>query len=120
MSARTVTVYTVDHGDVTIPEPAWCVEEHTFESYREDIQHTGPELELEVPVEGGVVPVFTAAIVKRPFSPSDPRTLVQLEVDEWRSFDPAGLDALAAALVEHAATLRRLARELAVLQEADL
>ncbi|MFK4595741.1 DUF6907 domain-containing protein [Streptomyces pristinaespiralis] len=119
MSARTVTVHTVDHGDVTIPEPSWCVEEHTFEAYRVDIQHTGPDLVLTVPAEGDVVPVFTAAIVKRPFSPQDPRTLVQLEVDEWRSFDAAGLDALAASLVEHAATLRKLARELSVLQEAD-
>jgi hypothetical protein len=119
VSARTVTVYTVDHGDVTMPEPSWCVEEHTFEGYREDIQHTGAELVMEVPAEGYAVPVFTAAVVQRPFSPTDARTLVQLEVDEWRSFDPAGLDALAAALVEHAATLRKLARELTVLQEAD-
>lgn len=119
MSARTVTVATVDQGDVTIPEPSWCLGDHQATRYREDIQHLGADLVLTVPADGDVVPVFTAAVVQRPFSPTDPRTLVQVEVDEWRGFDSPGLDVLAAALVEHAATLRRLARELTVLQEVD-
>jgi hypothetical protein len=40
---RTVTLPTEDHGDVTLPEPAWCQgHESTPGDLRADILHQGP------------------------------------------------------------------------------
>lgn len=112
-----VTVPTADHGDVTLPEPSWCAGGHPAEGYREDIEHQGVDVRLMVPTPcHGSVVAFTASFVQRPFSPSDARTLVTVELDEWHEFDQAGLDGLAAALVEHAAVLRHMSRELAYLR----
>lgn len=120
MSARTVTVQTVDHGAVTLPEPSWCVARHDVEGYREDISHEGAPFPLLVPTDchGHVetLPVFFSC---RPFSAS-PAVHAVLELDQWHEFSPAGLDRAAAALVEHAATLRAFARQLSVMRGEGL
>lgn len=44
---RTVTLATTDHGNVTIPEPDWCVGHADHRPvHRTDLSHCGPELSL--------------------------------------------------------------------------
>ncbi|MGW3846869.1 DUF6907 domain-containing protein [Streptomyces fagopyri] len=45
---RTVTLATVDHGDVTIPCPAWCAGHSHHDPHTEyvDIIHSSPEITL--------------------------------------------------------------------------
>ncbi|MFG2330185.1 DUF6907 domain-containing protein [Streptomyces sp. NPDC048604] len=118
MTARKVTVWTGDHGDVTIPEPVWCLDEHEGENYRQDIEHRGADMPAVVETScHGPVPTLVACLVQRPFSERDRRTLVSLDLgDDWHELAAPDLDAAAAVLVEHAATLRRLARELRVME----
>ncbi|MET7711027.1 hypothetical protein [Streptomyces sp. NPDC005407] len=122
MSApRTVTVPTLDHGDIVIPEPAWCAgHDGQPPQYRIDIGHTGPERELIVPTSRGPVPLMVTAIEQRPFigdrfPGTAPLVWLGISSDGYPS-SPAQLDQLANALVGHAATLRALARRLAVLR----
>ncbi|MEV6651185.1 hypothetical protein [Streptomyces sp. NPDC051219] len=112
---RTVTVQTIDHGPVTIPEPEWCRGEHPAGWERSAIVHYGADLPASVPVPGGRAGTAAASLVQRPFD-DDTRTLVEVELDQHYAFDAAGLDLVAAALVEHASVLRHLARELPFLQ----
>ncbi|MFK0154046.1 DUF6907 domain-containing protein [Streptomyces sp. NPDC090493] len=44
---RTVTLATSDHGDVTLPEPAWCAgcSHHDPETQRADLIQVGPPVE---------------------------------------------------------------------------
>ena len=41
---RTVTLATADHGNVTLPEPSWCVghADHRPDTFRVDLAHAGP------------------------------------------------------------------------------
>ena len=118
MSApRTVTIRTADHGDVTVTEPDWCTADHAYEQYREDIEHSGAVTHLVISTEcHGPVAAMPVGFVWRPFSPTDNRITAAIELDAWHEFDPAGLDRAAAALVEHAATLRVYARQLSTLR----
>lgn len=115
MSApRTVTVPTLDHGPVTIPEPAWCIgHEGLHPEYRVDLDHRGPTLELDFGDHG----LWNALLVQAPFvTLSSRETGIHVEqLGYAKTLDPAGLDALADALVEHAAQLRTLARQLSTL-----
>lgn len=116
--ARTVTVHTIDHGPVTLPEPAWCLSEHPGDGHRVDISHEGPEAELALPTWAGPRTLMHAVFEQRPFTERRPGRgpFVNVEIGgDWYPADPAGLDQMAAALVEHACTLRALARQLAVL-----
>ncbi|MFD5425229.1 DUF6907 domain-containing protein [Streptomyces sp. NPDC127084] len=111
---RIVAITTADHGDVTLLEPSWCLGEHPAEGCREDVEHKCADVRLMVPTAcHGPVLVLTASLVQRPFSPSDRRTLVAAELDQWHEFDAPVLDAVAAALVQHTETLRCPARRLA-------
>ncbi|MEY9489044.1 hypothetical protein RKD26_004838 [Streptomyces calvus] len=91
MNARTVTVFTVDHGEVTLPEPFWCRGEHPAEGYREDIEHQGEDVSLmvETPCHG-VVQLLTAALFQRPFSthgPTGPLVAVEAGEAELHEYD---------------------------------
>lgn len=115
---RTVTVHTADHGDVTLPEPTWCLGEHAEQNggHRADISHDGPEMALEF--EGREL--LSAGLVAYPFAERlarGPVAAVDLGGD-WHSLDADGLRALAARLVVHAGRLRDLASELAALERA--
>ncbi|AIV35920.1 DUF6907 domain-containing protein [Streptomyces sp. CCM_MD2014] len=70
MSAgRTVTVRTLDHGDVTVPEPSWCLGRHDQDVYRSDIWHEGEEVPLLVTTPcHGRVPLLRATVVQKPFA----------------------------------------------------
>ncbi|MFJ9375414.1 DUF6907 domain-containing protein [Streptomyces sp. NPDC101455] len=111
---RTVTIHTSDRGPVTIPEPTWCLGEHVADGCWIDITHSGPEETLEFRDE----PLWTLELITDPTVPDPARRLPRLYVEQTgfaRTLDPAGLDALADALVEHAAGLRARAQELAML-----
>jgi len=115
MSApRTVTLPTIDHGDVTLPEPSWCIG-HADDrpDHRADILHRGPDVTLTFRGHH----ITDACLVQSPFSTVDIPELgsstpgVSISVIA-RTLDPAGLYDLAAALDGYADRLRGLADEL--------
>lgn len=112
----TVTLHTLDAGRVTLPEPSWCTgHDGQQPEYRADLNHTGPEHQLAF----GDVPLWEAMLSQHPCGRGPRQTgLYVAQLGYARTLDPAGLDALAAALVEHAGALRHLARDLAVLLAA--
>ncbi|MEV1054647.1 hypothetical protein [Streptomyces sp. NPDC049887] len=118
---KMVTIPTVDHGDVTVPCPAWCTGEfHQAGGHRVDITHSSPETELTVPTGTGSAVLLRLTLEQRPFTERPPRDVVfaSVEVDGDRyACDPAQLDELARGLVEAAPRLRSMARRLAVLRE---
>ena len=105
MSApRIVSVRTVDHGVVDLPEPGWCVEAHRDDVHRADIHHQGTEHAASVDVPGaGRVPFLTAFLSQYPFAEHARRRIaVAVEIEgEHYEFDPAGLGDLAAAITSH-------------------
>lgn len=115
---RTVTVPTLDHGDIVIPEPAWCAG-HTGKrpELRCDTGHTGPA--HHVAYQGHEL-AYTA-LVQYPFSEHSDRGVgVVVELGQLgHRLTPDELDELAAVLVDYAGTLRHLARQLSVLQAED-
>ena len=117
-ASRTVTIETVDHGTVTIPEPTWCIAAHDIKGYREDIEHVSAQTPLLIPTRShGLVIAMPVFFVWRPFSSNDNQINAAIVTDvESHEFDPAGLDQVAAALVEHARTIRVYARQLSTLR----
>lgn len=117
-AGRTVTVQTLDHGEVTMPEPSWCTghDRHPV-GYRADVQHVGPITGFDVSVRGEEVDYMQASLAQRPFSAILRRTpYVWLNVDGMDfEVEPTDLDAIAAQLVEHATLLRHTARSLSYL-----
>lgn len=82
MSAgRTVTVHTLDHGDVTIPEPVWCLGAHADGEHQADIWHEGEQVPLLVSTPcHGMVPLLTATVVQKPFATDvDPHLAVVID-----------------------------------------
>lgn len=121
MSApRTVTIRTSDHGPVTVPEPEWCVGRHLPDEMRVDITHTSKMHGLNIDNSPhGPINLANACLGSEPFT-ADPRVYVGIEMgSDWLSCDPDEADAVAAGLVEFAATIRRLARQCAALRATD-
>lgn len=115
---RTVTVPTLDCGDVTVPEPAWCVDSHDQEPEAlRDTGHRGPQHRAEFYGHE----VATAELVQDPFAERSDRNIgVYVAMGYLAStLTPAELDELAALLVDYAGTLRRLARQLSVLRTQE-
>jgi hypothetical protein len=105
-------VRTIDHGPVTLPEPAWCLGDHEAGGYRTDLSHTGEEHRFDFDDEVLLIASFT----QDPFATRGPRT-AGLYVEQTgfaRTLDPDEVDQFAASLVEHAAALRALARQLVI------
>ncbi|WP_328846096.1 DUF6907 domain-containing protein [Streptomyces sp. NBC_00258] len=95
-----------------VDEPDWCAG-HSADvaEFKPDVTHYGPPETLDFQGET----LWTVMLAQSPFaSDADARTIgVYVESGSLAtSLDPAGLDALAAALVEHAAVLRHRARVL--------
>lgn len=115
--ARTVTVPTLDHGLVVMPEPDWCIG-HTEDRPELlcDTGHIGARHTMTF--EG--LELGMAALVQDPFvvhSDRGVRALVELgELAHGLTSDE--LDALAAVLVDYARTLRHLSRQLSALRTA--
>lgn len=115
--AGVVTVQTDDHGPVEVKEPSWCVAAHSPVKFRADIEHQGADIfaVIATPCHGDVV-ALPASFVQRPFSPTETRPMASVELDgQWHEMAAPDLDAAAAVLVDHAAKLRGLARELRVM-----
>lgn len=114
---RTTLVRTLDRAIVDLPEPSWCLG-HTQRPAElfVDVSHRGAVLPLGLPGE----PVLTAHLVQFP-NGSGPRAVglfVEAELED-RTHGPDELDRLAAGLVEAAAQLRGLARQLDTLRVVE-
>ncbi|MEU1216095.1 hypothetical protein ABZ424_27580 [Streptomyces sp. NPDC005790] len=115
---RTVTVQTIDQGDVTVPEPAWCTgHDDQAPQLLCDNGHLGTAYRAEF---GGNELAY-AALVQDPFVEHSDRSVgVLVEMGHLaRALSPGELDELAAVLVDYAGTLRRLARQLSVLKAGE-
>jgi hypothetical protein len=113
---RTITLPTLDHGDLTVPEPAWCTghADHV-PCHLVDLTHTGPEHAFAF--EGHTL--LVAMLSQDPYATDPARHKTGLYVEQTgyaATLDYAGLRMLAAALTVHAMHLRTLADELAAIQ----
>ncbi|MGC9382909.1 DUF6907 domain-containing protein, partial [Streptomyces sp. MH13] len=112
---RTVTLPTIDHGDVTLPEPTWCAghTDHRPE-YRADVAHSSPMIGLELATSRGPIVLIEACIESRPFAARHrgPHLWLGIEGDGYPS-TPEQARATAASLEANAAALRALADQLA-------
>lgn len=115
---RTVTLPTADHGDVTLPEPAWCAghPNHRPDDLRADIHHAGPDVTLTWHGHH----ITDACIVQSPFTEIDipelssrtPGVSVSIMA---RTLTPVDLYDLAATLDSYADRLRDLADQLSAI-----
>ncbi|MFE2017575.1 DUF6907 domain-containing protein [Streptomyces sp. NPDC059499] len=116
MSApRTVTVPTLDQGNITITEPAWCAgHDGDQPQFRSDTGHLGAPHRADFDGDE----LAFAALAQDPFAEHADRSVgVLVEMGQLaRALTPAELDGLAAVLVDYAGTLRRLARQLSALR----
>ncbi|MFF1743254.1 DUF6907 domain-containing protein [Streptomyces mirabilis] len=85
MSARTVTLQTIDHGPVTVPEPGWC-QGHEGEApvYRSDITHNSVTVKAAAQTDRhGRVPLLQAHISHAPYLElhSEPYPVVSVQLD---------------------------------------
>ncbi|MEV5182894.1 hypothetical protein AB0K88_24350 [Streptomyces werraensis] len=110
---RTVTLPTIDHGDVTLTEPDWCVGhgDHLPE-HRSDLGHAGEDVTLKFRGQ----PLADACLVQSPFAEATARD-VQVSVSLLgQSLDARGVYELAADLDAYADRLRALADQLLVIR----
>ncbi|MGW3186331.1 DUF6907 domain-containing protein [Streptomyces ardesiacus] len=115
---RTVTVRTIDHGDVTMTCPPWCDghADDTLPVHLVDVAHVGRHQEIKL---RGVL-LWTTALVQYPYATDDARHDVRVYAEQdWHadSYTAAGLVELADTLAVHAERLRTLADRLPKLQE---
>ncbi|KUN95398.1 DUF6907 domain-containing protein [Streptomyces caeruleatus] len=113
---RSITLPTLDHGDVVLAEPSWCAghADHRPDTARVEILHCGPDVELTF--RGRTV--MDASLVQSPFTTNN---VPELDTPTpgisvgpiGRTLDPASVYELAAALDGYADRLRDLADQLA-------
>ncbi|MDX3522389.1 DUF6907 domain-containing protein [Streptomyces scabiei] len=115
MNQRTITLTTVDHGDVTLPEPSWCIghTHHDPDSARADILHKGPDITLTF----RATEVIYACLAQSPYATlSAPelggRTVGVSVYPPGRTLTPDTVRELAASLDGYADQLRALADHL--------
>ncbi|MGX9887329.1 DUF6907 domain-containing protein [Streptomyces sp. NPDC002276] len=108
-STAIVNVYV--HKPLEIDEPDWCKGHADARAgFKVDISHDGPE---QVIAPGGEV-MFKAFITQAPFASTDRSITLYVEPDfEPRNCTPDDVNQLADELVEAAAQLRVLGRQLA-------
>ncbi|WP_416978679.1 DUF6907 domain-containing protein [Streptomyces sp. T028] len=114
---RTVTIVTADHGQVTIPEPVWCLGRHQGGGACVDITHVGAEHALTLPTRRGPAVHLITALEARPYVTDSflRGPFVGIEIGgDWHEIGLAGLERMASELEAHAEQLRERARELAV------
>lgn len=107
---RSVTLPTLDHGDVTLDEPAWCRghADHRPDTYRVDIDHKGVAHQLRHNGET----LWTAFLGQAPFATDPEHRGVGVFVEQGdyaRTLNPAGMYDLAATFETHADRIRELA-----------
>ncbi|WP_405580643.1 DUF6907 domain-containing protein [Streptomyces sp. NBC_01092] len=116
----TVTLQTLDHGEITIDEPHWCVG-HDGEQIvqRVDVTHVGRTVAAEVETDAGAVEFLPARISWGPFAELRPEPYPLADVEDFPAMDPAQLRELAAETALHAGRLYRLSNELDRLRRAE-
>lgn len=117
----TVTLATLDRGEVTIPEPDWCAG-HDGEPVGTlaEISHDGPHITAVVESEEpGPVPLLRANLTHAPYLElqPEPYPVAYVEGLEAASFDAAGLRALVAEGRAYLDRLEAMAAELDALAE---
>ncbi|MGW3936462.1 DUF6907 domain-containing protein [Streptomyces phaeochromogenes] len=112
---RTAMVELLVVKPLEIDEPEWCAgHDDGRANFKPDVTHLGPEQTLNFRDET----LWTLQVAQSPFaSDADARTIgMYVEQGDYaHTLDPAGLDELAATLVEQACVLRARARELSAL-----
>ncbi|MEV4863082.1 hypothetical protein MRBLMF1_004403 [Streptomyces ossamyceticus] len=115
-AGRTITLPTIDHGEVTLPEPSWCAghADHRPDTHRADILHKGPDIVLafhgaEI-IAAGLAQSPCATLPTRPEFGGRTVGVSVSPVD--RTLNPVQLYSLAAALDGFADQLRDLADQL--------
>jgi hypothetical protein len=105
----TVTLDTLDHGRITIDEPAWCTG-HDGEQVvqRVDVTHVG----VTVTGEYAGVEFLPACISWAPFAELRPEPYPLVDVDEFPGMTPDELRELGAKVALHAGRLYSKANEL--------
>jgi hypothetical protein len=84
---RTVVLQTIDHGEVTVPEPAWCIgHDDDLVEYLADITHDGPVITADATTTRyGRERIMEARISQAPHGEIRPEPLpllhVHLDVD---------------------------------------
>ncbi|MEU0671584.1 hypothetical protein ABZ330_01590 [Streptomyces sp. NPDC006172] len=119
---RTIVLPTIDHGDVTLPEPSWCAghTHHDPQSARADLMHAGPTVDC---THLGTT-LFSAEIVQSPYAQPGPphlggRTPGVSVHPLGKTLTPAGLYSLAARLDSYADQLRDLADRLTAIHAGE-
>ena len=116
----TVTLQTLDHGEITIDEPVWCTG-HDGEPVvqRVDVTHVGATVAAELETDGGTVEFLPARISWGPFAELRPEPYPLADVDDFPGLDPAQLRELAAEVGTHAGRLYTLANQLDRIRRAE-
>lgn len=105
----TVTLQTLDRGEITVGEPAWCVgHDGELVVHLADVIHNGSPVAAKY--EG--VEFLTARLSWGPFSELAPEPYPVVDVDDVGSMDPDELRGLADELRAHANRLATKANEL--------
>ena len=82
---RTVILQTLDHGEITVPEPAWCIgHDDDLVGHLADITHNGPVITADVlTARYGRTPFLEARLTQAPHGVKqpEPRPLLALRVD---------------------------------------
>ncbi|MFG2837046.1 DUF6907 domain-containing protein [Streptomyces zaomyceticus] len=116
---RTITLSTLDHGPVSLPEPGWCTgHANRVPGYRIDLTHTGAEHTFAFASDT----LLVAMLSQDPFVTDPERRRPRLYVEQTgysASLDPAEVRQLAAALTVHAMHLRTLADQLTTLRAEE-
>ncbi|MET8449321.1 hypothetical protein [Streptomyces sp. NPDC005209] len=117
---RTIVIDTVDHGPVTVEEPAWCLG-HAGDpvGFRADIVHKGRIVAASVETARGTVEFLPARISWGPFGELLPEPFPVVDVEEFPPMSPAQVRELAAEVALHAGRLYRLSNELDRLRRAE-
>lgn len=116
----TVTLQTLDHGEITIEEPAWCVGHGgQLVGSRADITHDGRPTVAELETDWGPVEFLRAHITHAPFLELRPELQPTVSVEDFPLMDPPQLRQLAAELALYADRLRSLAAELENVRRAE-
>lgn len=116
----TVTLQTLDHGEITITEPRWCMG-HNAEAvvHRVDITHNGRPVFAEVETPRGREQLLEASISWAPFAELQPEPYPVAALGDLPSMDPAELRSVAAELGLYVGRLYRLSNELDRIRRAE-
>ncbi|MFF9861103.1 DUF6907 domain-containing protein [Streptomyces tendae] len=111
--AGTVTLQTLDSGEVTIREPAWCIGHDGEEIlHLRDVSHEGPAVAAEFTTARGTEEILPAQLSWGPFGELQAEPQPVVSVAGMPSMGPAELRDLAAEVALHAGRLYSLANQL--------